>query len=182
MLLIINASPRDGEVLQSIYAPYVTQTAVTFEHTAPTVQEFTRRIETIQNGGYPYLKAVEDGTVLGYAYAAPFKNRAGYAHSVETTIYLRPEARRQGIGRHLYRALEEALEAMGIQNMNACIALPVEEPDPYLTNASPMFHQKCGFSMVGIFHQCAYKFDRYYNMCWMEKLLTSHSEPPKVQV
>ena len=166
----------DAAALAAIYASYVTDTAISFEYDAPTVEEFARRIREI-SARYPYLKAVdEDGTVLGYAYATEFKWRKAYNWAVETTVYLRTDAKGQGIGRALYAALEEALRSMGVCNMNACITSPRGE-DPYLTDASPRFHAAVGFSLVGVFHQVGHKFGRWYDMMWMEKSISPHREP-----
>jgi phosphinothricin acetyltransferase len=83
------------------------------------------------------------------------------------------DARGRGYGRKLYEALEEKLRAQGILNMYACIGSPVVE-DEYLTRNSELFHQHLGFSKVGEFHQCGYKFHRWYNSVWMEKIIGEH--------
>lgn len=164
-------SPEDAEELLAIYTPYVLETAISFEYDVPTVEEFRQRILTTTEK-YPYLKAVEQGRILGYAYAHPFIDRRAYDWSVETTIYLHHKARKKGIGRALYEALEGYLQAMGICNMNACIAVP--NGDRYVTDASIRFHEKMGFVEVGTFHGSGYKFDHWYDMVWMEKLIGEH--------
>ena len=172
------ARPEDAPALLAIYAPYVRETAVTFEYEVPSLDEFTRRIEhTLQR--YPYLIAQSGSEVLGYAYAGPFKARAAYDWSVETTIYLRQDQRGRGLGWALYQALERCLAAQHIQNLNACIADPAQEGDPYLTGASAAFHARLGYQLVGRFHKCGYKFGRWYDMIWMEKLLGVHPEDPQ---
>ena len=174
------ARPEDAPTLLAIYAPYVRETAITFEYEVPSLDEFTRRIErTLQR--YPYLVAQSGGEVLGYAYAGPFKERAAYDWSVETTIYLRQDQRGRGLGRTLYQALERCLAAQHIQNLNACIADPAQAGDPYLTGASAAFHARMGYQLVGRFHKCGYKFGRWYDMIWMEKFFGGHPEqPPEV--
>ena len=77
------------------------------------------------------------------------------------------------MGRSLYAALEKALAAQNILNLNACIGYPAEE-DAYLTQDSVKFHQRMGYRMVGKFSQCGYKFDRWYDMVWMEKHIGEH--------
>lgn len=166
------ASPADAAELLAIYAPYVEHTAVTFEYEVPTLAEFTGRMERVLET-FPYLKAVENGRILGYAYAGPFHPRAAYAWAVETTVYLDPAARHQGVGRQLYTVLERALAAQNVLNLNACIAYPARE-DEYLTLDSVLFHQKMGYQMVGRFHECGRKFGRWYDMVWMEKMLGPH--------
>ena len=90
------------------------------------------------------------------------------------TIYLNHSAKGSGLGRKLYTALEEALKAQGILNLYACIGVP-EEPDEYLDFNSEQFHAHLGYTTVGTFHKCGYKFGRWYNMIWMEKLVGEHN-------
>lgn len=171
------ATENDAAALLQIYAPYVQNTAITFEYTVPTVQEFQGRIaKTVIT--YPYLVAEQNGRILGYAYAGPFKRRAAYSWAVETSIYLRPSARGLGLGRLLYTALEQALKKQGILNLYACVAC-TEKPDEHLTNNSVQFHEHLGFQTVGTFHSCGYKFDTWYDMVWMEKFLGEHPAQPK---
>lgn len=172
------AGPEDAAALLAVYAPYVAETAVTFEYEVPSLETFTRRIiRTLER--YPYLAAERDGELLGYAYAGPFKERAAYDWAVETTVYIRRDGRRQGVGRALYGALERCLAAQGILNLNACIACP-EREDEYLTRSSVEFHRRLGYRPVGEFRQCGYKFGRWYNMVWMEKHIGPHrpDQPP----
>lgn len=171
--------PEDASELLGIYGPYVKDTAISFEYEVPSLEEFTSRIVNISSK-YPYIKAVsEDGTILGYAYATAFKGRRAYDWSVETTIYIRQDCRRGGIGRALYEELEFRLKDMGILNMNACIASPKSE-DEHLTSDSIYFHGNMGFTKVGTFHDCGYKFNSWYDMIWMEKIIGEHLEnqPP----
>lgn len=168
-------SEQDAEALLKIYAPYVRDTAVTFEFREPSVEEFADRIRaTLER--YPYLAAEEDGRLLGYIYAGPFKSRAAYDWAVETSIYVDRDVRRQGVGRRLHGALEEALKIQGILNMNACIAYPCGAEDPYLNGDSVKFHSSLGYRLVGEFYQCGYKLGRWYNMVWMEKHIGEHKK------
>lgn len=177
---IRTAMVTDSERLLAIYTPYVQNTAISFEWQVPTPEEFRSRVEATLSC-YPYLIAEEEGEILGYAYASPFKTRAAYAWAVETSIYVACDKHGRGIGKKLYAALEQALKRQGITNMNACIACPAGE-DPYLTRDSIAFHTAMGFSMVGEFHACGYKFGRWYNMCWMEKHIGEHAanQPPVI--
>lgn len=104
--------------------------------------------------------------------------RAAYAWSVEASIYIASNARGQGLGRKLYAALERALRAMGVLNVNACIAVPRTADDPYLTDGSLAFHKRLGYQVVGTFHQSGCKFGRWYDVAWMEKMIGEHREPP----
>lgn len=174
MITVGNAELKDAERLLEIYDYYVKNTAITFEYTTPTIEEFRGRIEkTMQK--YPYLVAEKDGQIAGYAYAGAFVGRAAYDWSCETSIYLDKNARRCGIGKTLYAALEKELKKMGILNMYACIGYPDNE-DEYLTKNSADFHSHIGFTQVGEFHKCGYKFGRWYNMIWMEKIIGEHKE------
>ncbi len=170
------ATPADAERLLQIYAPYVTDTAISFEYTVPSVTEFRTRINnTLQK--YPYLVAEHNGQIVGYTYAGPFIARAAYGWNVETTIYLQKDKKKAGIGRALYEALEKALTLQNILTANACIGYP-ETEDAYLTLNSIQFHEHLGYRMVGVFHQCGYKFGRWYHMAWMEKHLGEHTGGP----
>ena len=120
-----------------------------------------------------FLVAEVDGTVQGYAYAGAFVGRAAYDWSCELTIYLARDARKMGLGRQLYTALEQRLAQMGVLNLYACIGWP-EAEDEYLTCNSAQFHEHLGFTLAGTFRRCGYKFGRWYDMVWMEKLLAPH--------
>ena len=174
MILIRSAVPADAARLAEIYRYYVENTAISFEYDAPDPAEFRQRIKRTL-AGYPYLVLEEDGIILGYAYAGPFKARAAYARSAELSIYLDQATRGRGLGARLYGALEAEMVARGFMNLYACIADPVEE-DEYLTHGSERFHQRMGFTRAGSFHRCAWKFGRWYNMIWMEKIIGEHRE------
>lgn len=111
------------------------------------------------------------GQILGYAYASAFKERAAYDWSAESSVYVSQNTRAFGIGRLLYEALQRALKAQNIANMNACIACGDDE---YLNDASARFHERMGFRFVGKFERCAYKFGRWYDMAWMQKPIGEH--------
>ncbi len=175
-VIIRSAKTGDAEILRNIYAPYVEHTAVTFEYEVPSVLEFAARMEKIQEK-YPYLVAEENEEILGYVYASTFKARAAYDWAVETSIYIREDQKRRGLGQSLYKALEEALESQNILNLYACISNP-ENEDKYLTKDSVKFHERMGYRMIGEFRKCGYKFNRWYNMVWMEKCIGEHMENP----
>lgn len=171
-LVIRPAVCDDAEAIAAIYAPYVTQTAVSFEYVAPTAEEIRRRMEkTLQR--YPYLVAVVDNRLVGYAYAGPFHPRAAFFRSVETSIYVKQGFHQCGVGRALYERLESALKQQGIVNLNACIAYPDPE-DEYLTLDSVRFHERIGYVKCAHFHKCGWKFNRWYDLIWMEKMIGEH--------
>ncbi|MBO5291796.1 MAG: GNAT family N-acetyltransferase [Lachnospiraceae bacterium] len=174
------AEMTDAEELLSIYAPYVENTAITFEYEVPSVPEFAERIRNVLKK-YPYLVAESDGRIAGYAYVSAFKGRPAYDWAVETSIYVSQHRKGQGIGRMLYTELERILRQQNILNMNACIAYS-EIEDEYLKKDSVRFHEHLGYRLVGEFKQCGYKFGRWYNMVWMEKHIGVHTEnPPAVR-
>ena len=170
--MIRTVNVKDAEQLLKIYAYYVENTAITFEYEVPSLEEFEQRIlKTLEK--YPYLVLEKEGQILGYAYAGVFKDRAAYDWSAETTIYLKQDAVKCGLGRLLYEALEHEMKKRGFLNLYACIGYPIEE-DEYLTKNSAGFHEHLGYQMVGEVHKCGYKFGRWYNMIWMEKIIGEH--------
>lgn len=171
------AVPSDAEVLLEIYAPYVENTVISFEYDVPTVPEFRQRIENTLKK-YPYIVAEIDGETVGYAYTGAFKPRKAYGYCAETSVYVKKGFTKKGIGRALYGALESISKEQGILNLNACIGYPVKE-DEHLTRNSAQFHSHMGYTLVGEFHKCGYKFGRWYDMIWMEKMLGEHTENPK---
>lgn len=167
------ATPSDAEEILNIYAPYITDTAITFEYTVPSLEDFRQRIvNTLQK--YPYLVALEDDKIVGYAYAGVFKGRAAYDHCVETSIYVQMDVHGKGIGKALYAELEERLKEQGILNVNACITWS-EKENEYVTHQSPDFHEHLGYKRCAHFHQCGYKFGQWFDMIWMEKMIGEHN-------
>lgn len=177
---IRSARPEDAEALLTIYAPYVEKTAITFEYEVPSIQDFARRItETLKS--FPYLVLEDGGEIRGYAYAGTFKGRSAYDWAVETTVYIRQGVHGKGYGKALYTALEDELKRRHFLNAYACIAYS-ETEDETLTHASPLFHERMGYTLCGTFRKCGYKFGRWYDMIWMEKHLGYHpSDPLPVQ-
>ena len=170
------ATPSDAAEMLKIYTYYVDNTAITFEYTAPTEPEFRARIEkTLLK--YPWIKAQLDGKIIGYAYLGEFKSRDAYLYSAETSIYVAHDARRLGVGRLLYSALERTAELQNLLNLNACIGCPRRE-DEHITFDSMHFHEKMGYSLVGKFSYSGFKFNEWYDMIWMEKMLGEHTSSP----
>lgn len=172
MLTVREATLEDARDILNIYDYYVTKTAISFEYVTPTLEEFEGRMRRIM-AKYPYLVALQDGVIKGYAYAAPFVGRAAYDWSCELTIYLDHNSTKCGMGRMLYETIEQKLRDMGILNMYACIGVTDVE-DEYLNNNSADFHAHMGFTKVGTFSKCGYKFNRWYDMIWMEKIIGEH--------
>jgi len=169
------ACEEDASTLLEIYAPYVRETAVTFEYDVPSEEEFKERILSISKR-YPYLVAEDiDGKILGYAYAHCLYDRRAYDWSVEASIYISQEHRKEGIGRTLYESLFEKLRSDGIRNVYACLGYSSRQ-NGYLSHDSLLFHEKMGFSKVGHFSKCGYKFGLWWDVVWMEKMIGDHTE------
>ncbi len=170
MATIRTARVKDAPAVLAIYAPYVEQTAVSFELEVPSQDDFADRVAATLDHGYPYLVMEDDGRIVGYAYASRYYGRAAYAHSAEVSIYLDRNARGRGYGRALYQALEDELRRMRVTNLYACIAV-APDGDPYVTPDSARFHERMGYELVGHFHACGRKFGRLYDIVWMEKII-----------
>ena len=167
---IRDAKIDDAANILKIYAYYVENTAITFEITVPTLENFRSRIKNTLEEKYPYIVAEIDKKIVGYAYAGHFVGREAYKYSVELSIYLDKDFRGRGIGKKLYSELENRLQTAEIKNLYACIGYP-EIEDEYLTFASVKFHERFGFKICGKFTECGRKFNRLYSMVWMEKIL-----------
>ena len=154
------AEPADlGRILE-IYAPYVTDTTVSFEYTVPTPEAFFQRFESI-TAQFPWLVWEQEGRILGYAYAsAPFE-RAAYRWLAEPSIYLCPEAAGTGIAQKLYQALEWILQEQGYQVLYSLITSE--------NGRSLRFHEKMGYRFRAELPECGYKFDHWIGLAWMEK-------------
>ena len=166
------ATEADVPAMLAIYAPYIVTTTYSFEYQVPGEEAFLQRFRG-HTEKFPWLVWEENGEILGYAYgSAPFE-RAAYAWCAESSIYLRPEAQGRGIGRKLYRALEDLLRQQGYQTLYAIITSENE--------GSLAFHSSVGFSHLAEFPRCGYKFGRWAGVVWMEKRLNSvecPSNPP----
>jgi phosphinothricin acetyltransferase len=174
------ATEADAAEIREIYAPYVANTAITFEYDVPAVEEFAMRITRVLQR-YPYLIAEQAGQIIGYAYASAFRPRAAYDWAVETSIYLHQDCRREGLGKKLYLLLEDILKKQQILNMYACVAY-TETDDQHLNNASVLFHERLGYKTIGHFTRCGYKYNTWYDMVWMEKLVGEHHDDIKAVI
>lgn len=169
---IRTADVADAQALLDIYGYYVENTALTFEYEVPTLENFQSRIAHIQEH-YPYLVAELDGEIIGYAYAGRFHSRAAYGWNAEMTIYLKHDIRRQGVGKALYRLLEDILTQQGIVKAIAVITFPSDE---YSDFNSMQFHEKMGYHLAGRMDFCGHKFGRWYSTIYMDKIIGTPSE------
>lgn len=167
MTKIRYATEDDAQELLDIYAPYITDTTITFETVIPSVENFKQRIRDISEK-FPYLVATDDNEkILGYAYAHLYGPRAAYAWTVEASIYVDRDYKGHGLGTKLYQILENILKQQGVVNLMACIT---EE-----NSNSVKFHEKFGYQKVGTFKKVGFKFNRWLDVTWMQKTLNSRS-------
>ena len=165
-----NVQLSDAKQLLEIYAPYVTDTAITFEYDVPSLEEFTERIKNISSE-YPYIVCTYKDKIVGYAYAHRYMERAAYQWNVESTIYLDMNYKSLGIGRMLYTKLVELLKLQNIENVYACITTENEK--------SVKFHEKIGFKFIGIYPDTGYKFERWYDITWLGIRISDKNQKPK---
>ena len=157
------ASEADAESILAIYAPVVRDTAISFEETPPTVDEIVQRMRAILPA-YPYLVFEQDGEVVGYANGHVHRGRPAYRWSVETSVYVREDARGQGIGRSLYANLLDVLTRQGFHTAFAGTALP--------NPGSVALHEAVGFKTLGVFPEVGFKFGRWHDVRWWHRTLT----------
>ena len=163
------AHEDDAEQIAAIYAPYATDTAVSFADRAPTVEEYRERIRTT-TARLPWVVCERDGTVAGYAYASPHRVSPAYKWSVETSIYVHPEHQRTGIGRALYATLLEALRLQGYHRAYA----GVTDPNP----PSIGLHEAVGFERFASFEDVGYKLGEWRSVIWLVCKLGNDGYPP----
>ena len=169
MTIIIRVvTSNDAAPIQAIYAPIVESSAISFEDSAPTVQEMQQRIEATLKM-YPYLVAECDDHVIAYAFAGQHRARAAYRWSVDTTVYVDEAARRSGIGRMLYQELLAILEAQGFHAAFAGIAMP--------NAASIGLHESAGFEFVGLYKEVGFKHGRWHDVGWWRRTLACQQPP-----
>ena len=161
---IRSAQPRDLKAITAIYAEAVRHGTASFELDPPDLAEMTKRYEALRDSGHPYLVAELAGTVVGYAYAGPYRARPAYRFTVEDSIYLAPDAQGRGIGRALLDRLIVESEARGYRQMIAVIGDSAQTP-------SIALHAAAGFRMVGTFEAVGFKFDRWLDGVLMQRAL-----------
>lgn len=159
--VVRHAGEADLPAITAIYNHYIENTAITFE-----LEPHDRRgwLAGFDAKGRHRLFIVTRGDdILGYAYSGPFRERAAYGRSVETSVYLKDGAGGRGLGTALYRAVFEALADEDAHRAFAGITLPNE--------VSVALHEKFGFTRIGVFSDAGWKFERYHDVLWMEKAL-----------
>lgn len=161
------ATEADAKEILNIYAPYITDTVITYEYEVPSIEEFQIRIENITQQ-FPYIVYRIGSQIVGYAYASSFKTRAAFSWDVETSIYLHSDYKHAGIGSKLYRALMALLKEQGYYHLYAYITYP-NEP-------SIRFHEKFGFTRCAMYKKTGYKLGAWQDLVCMELSLVNEKE------
>lgn len=167
------AKISDIPAMLSIYEPFVRNTAVSFEYTLPTQEEFLRRFQE-HVALCPWVVWEEDGKVLGYAYAGKAFERAAYSWNAEISCYLAECARGQGIGRKLYAHIEEILRRQGYRKVFAVVTSANE--------VSVKFHEAIGYRRSVVYNDVGYKLGNWYDVIWLEKQLQPLGDPEQFPI
>ncbi len=163
---------HDASAISSIYSHYVEQTPITFEIDVPDEKEMKKRI-TEYTQKFPWIVGTVNGKVVAYAYATPFKARAAYRWSVESSIYVDKDFHGKGFGEELYVALCERLKAIGVLNIIGGITLP--------NPASERLHEKMGFKFIGRFPEVGFKMGQWYDVGYWQLTLPKPKAPEEVK-
>jgi L-amino acid N-acyltransferase YncA len=167
---IRSADPaRDAAACAAIYAPFVTETAVSFEEQPPDAAEFATRIERISET-HPFLVAVDGQRVIAFAYGSKHRDRGAYRWAADVAVYVAPTSRRTGVGRALYGALLPLLARQGFRVACAGITLP--------NAASVGLHEAVGFAPVGVYREIGYKLGAWHDVGWWQLQLAPRGEDP----
>ncbi len=168
--MIRTVTVSDSAQIAEIYNHYVQNTIVSFEQSPLSTNEMGQRIEAVIASGLPWLVQEENGKLIGYAYAAPWKQRQAYRYTAEVSVYLRPSSRSRGVGTRLYQALFSALKESDIHTVVSGIALPNE--------ASVSLHEKFGMTKSAHFTQVGFKFDSWVDVGYWQGMLSELLKNP----
>jgi L-amino acid N-acyltransferase YncA len=149
----------DAASVLEIYTPFVLTTAASFETEVPSIASFKERLLQYSSKS-PWVVAELNNRIIGYAYATAHRSRAAYQWTQETTVYVHPDFRKQGVALSLYRTLLKTLTEMGFTKALAVITIP-NEP-------SIRFHEKLGFKHIGEMKNIGFKFNRWHTTSWWD--------------
>jgi phosphinothricin acetyltransferase len=166
---IRDASARDAEACAAIYAPYVTDTAISFETEPPSPAEMAERIAAAQ-ATHAWLVLEDDGAVVGYAYGGRHRARAAYRWACDVSVYLERGRRRTGGGRALYQTLFARLAERGFRTAIAGMTLP--------NDASVGLHRAMGFEPVGTYRRIGWKHGAWHDVAWAQRAIATADDPP----
>tara|TARA_R110001606_G_scaffold313046_5_gene459689 strand:+ start:295 stop:783 length:489 start_codon:yes stop_codon:yes gene_type:complete len=162
MIAVRSATVADANRCAEIYAPFVTDSWVSFALDAPDSEQMSGHIAGILQS-HDWLVAEREGAVLGYVYGSEHRTRAAYQTSCDVAVYVDSAYKRQGIGRLLYEALLPRLKDRNIHAAFAGIALP--------NQASIALHQALGFDLVGTYREVGWKMGSWRDVTWFQRLL-----------
>jgi phosphinothricin acetyltransferase len=168
------AEPSDASAIAGIYRPYVESGTVSFETKAPDTGQMRSRM-LASDGFLPWLVVVEgeagaEGTVIGYAYATPFRDRPAYRYTVETSVYLAQGTQGKGNGRQLYHALIDTVRTQGFAHAISVLTLP--------NDWAIRLHESVGFKRTGVLREAGYKDGRWIDVGFWQCELNQASLPP----
>jgi L-amino acid N-acyltransferase YncA len=169
-MLVRRATTADAAACAAIYAPYVAETAISFEAEPPTAKEMARRIAAALER-HDWLVLQDGDRVVAYAYGGPYKARDAYRWACEVSVYVERGRHRAGAGRALYEALFERLAARGYTMAVAGMTLPNE--------GSVRLHRAMGFEPVGTYRRIGYKGGRWHDVAWTQRSLATPADPPR---
>jgi phosphinothricin acetyltransferase len=166
---IRSADPAgDAAACAAIYAPFVQNTAISFEDEAPDAAQMLERMAN----RYPWLVAEDGGQVVGFAYASRHRDRSAYRWAVDVAIYVDPQRQRRGLARALYEELFGLLSEQGFRVACAGITLP--------NDASVALHTKLGFQLVGVYRRIGWKLGAWHDVAWYQRpLMAAKTGPPR---
>lgn len=164
------ATRDDAAAIADIYAPYCTNSSITFEIEPVTANAMAERITKLGEK-FPWLVAEENGSVIGYAYSAPHHERAAYRWSSNVSVYVDDRFHRRGIGRTLYESLFKVMRLQGFVNAIGGITLP--------NPPSVALHESLGFQLVGVYRQIGYKLGAWRDVGWWQLPLSNDSSEPR---
>jgi L-amino acid N-acyltransferase YncA len=171
MPIVRPAETRDLPAITAIYADAVLHGLGSFEEVPPDLAEMTDRYQTLVAAGLPYLVAEENGTILGFTYAGPFRPRSAYRHTVEDSIYVAADRRGQGVGRQLLGTLIDAGTAIGKRQMIAVVGDSSNTP-------SVMLHRRLNFRLSGLLYAVGFKAGRWVDCVMMQRPLGAGEDSP----
>lgn len=162
MVRVRLATRADAAGVLAVYAPYVEETAITFETSVPDAAAFAARMDEVV-GRYPFLVVEDAGAIVGFAYARRLGERGAYAWNVELSVYFAPGHTGRGRGSVLFWALIDLLSQQGVRNAYSLVTMPNE--------ASRRLHSKLGFELMGIQRQAGYKRGAWHDVAWLRKAI-----------
>lgn len=167
------AEERDVSGILEIYAPFILDTAVTFEETVPDEDSFWERIQGIMEE-LPFLVCEIEGHIAGYAYASAYRSRASYRWTKEVSVYVHPDFYRRRVAQALYTSLNEMVRYQGIADLLAIITLPNE--------SSVAFHEHFGYRKCAEFSKVGYKLNNWQTVGWFELFLKDEKKAPRERI